>query len=480
MKSYKILLFIICAIGLLALLAIVYPQDGVTICGKILRMPTIHKIITPKEELDIEQYLKEQQEAHDALVAQLTDSAQIYRYPLENGDIRFWFPDSNINYFVPLFEKLDSAQAQGRTIRVMHYGDSQIEMDRLSDRLRAKLQSIFGGGGPGALPFQAVIRSLSVTQRSSGVSHHYAPYGDSTVSRNNGHYGPLMHAHHVAGQATATFTATKYRNADSALMAFSTISMIFDNQSDTCSATLTTKEGKSYTKSSNKKGVQRFYWCVDTTTEVRISFHGIADMYGVMVDNGAGVAVDNLPMRGCSGQQFTMINSSELTKAYALMDVGLIIMQFGGNSVPYIHNEKSLSTYTHSIGVQIDHLHKCCPDACILFIGPSDMCTTIAGEKTTYPYLPSIIQGIRDTVTQHNAAYWSIYDAMGGKSSMKAWVNQGFGSPDYIHFTQKGANIMGDRIAESFVNLYRYCRCIAKCNATSEIKPLEIINKEKK
>jgi hypothetical protein len=44
---------------------------------------------------------------------------------------------------------------------------------------------------------------------------------------------------------------------------------------------------------------------------------------------------------------------------------------------------------------------------------------------------------------------------MGGANSMSAWVDQGLGSGDYIHFSQRGADIMGDRLANAFDNMYR-------------------------
>ena len=54
----------------------------------------------------------------------------------------------------------------------------------------------------------------------------------------------------------------------------------------------------------------------------------------------------------------------------------------------------------------------------------------------------------------HGAAFWSIYHAMGGYNSMAAWVDQGLGGPDYIHFSQRGVDIMGDRLSKAFDNMY--------------------------
>ena len=107
------------------------------------------------------------------------------------------------------------------------------------------------------------------------------------------------------------------------------------------------------------------------------------------------------------------------------------------------------------MGKQIDRLHQCCPNALILFIGPSDMSKrTEEGNLYSYSWIPRVVEALRNAVCAHGAAYWSIYDAMGGANSMSAWVNQGLGSGDFIHFSQRGADVMGDRLATAFENMY--------------------------
>ena len=140
------------------------------------------------------------------------------------------------------------------------------------------------------------------------------------------------------------------------------------------------------------------------------------------------------------------------------MDIGLIILQFGGNSVPYLKTSKQISTYCQSLGRQIDHLHQCCPQAKILFVGPSDMSTRLRGQLQTYPAIPELIDSLAATATTHGAAFWSIYHAMGGHNSMPEWTRQGLAGQDYIHFSQRGADLMGDRLAEALDNSYTLYR----------------------
>ena len=455
MKAYKVLLFMAVAIALLAGVCYVFPQGRAHIGSVNLRFPTIAKVIGSQHELDVEAYLR-QQDSLAAVLDSLQDSMASYQQQLDSSDTRFWFPNDDDSFFDTLFAQLEQTGHTGRTIRIVHYGDSQIEMDRMSDRLRSRLQSLFGGGGPGLVPFATLIPSYSVSTYGTGNLVRQSPFGDSLVVRAGGNYGPMVQDFHVQGSATANIKATTHKNRDSRLTRFGRIGLLFCNRPGPLQATITAGAYSSQ-QTFEAEGVHLFDCRLDTLADaVRIAVQGTADLYGVMVDNGPGVAVDNIPMRGCSGHQFTQINRDQLTQAYSLMDVGLIILQFGGNSVPYLSSERSIEAYSNEMGKQIDRLHQCCPNALILFIGPSDMSKrTEEGDLHSYPWIPRVVESLRQTACTHGAAYWSIYHAMGGANSMSAWVNQGLGSGDYIHFSQRGADVMGDRLATAFENMYR-------------------------
>ena len=49
---------------------------------------------------------------------------------------------------------------------------------------------------------------------------------------------------------------------------------------------------------------------------------------------------------------------------------------------------------------------------------------------------------------EEQIAYWSMYDAMGGKDSMVRWVEVGLAGSDYVHFTRAGANKVGKMLYE--------------------------------
>lgn len=456
MKSFRIFIFMTLAIAMLGLVCAFWPKDGINIAGQNLHFPTLTKILNPQRQLDVEAFLA-RQDSLDAVIKTRQDSLAHFRHQVDSSEIRFWFPNNDDSFFDPIFAQMEHARSTGHVVRVLHYGDSQIESDRMSRRLRTYLQGKFGGGGPGLVPFSTLIPTLAVSTYGTGSLQRQSPFGDSTVVRANGNYGPMVQDFRINGSASSTITAATHNSCDHRLYHFSQFKMIFCNRPGPISVHFADRRG-SYAddQTCETEGVHAMSWHLDsTTTSVSISVTGTADIYGIMVDDGPGVAVDNIPLRGCSGHQFTQINADQLTAAYSQMNVGLIIMQFGGNSVPYISGQASIDNYCKSMGQQIDRLHKCCPGAKILFIGPSDMTTSNNGELHSYTCLPRLIETLQATANAHGAAYWSIYHAMGGHNSMEAWVNQGLGGPDYIHFTTKGVDIMGDRLVKAFDNMYQ-------------------------
>ncbi len=454
MKPPRILLFIACVIAALAAVGELMPDDGVEVAGRHLGFASLHTLVAQREAATP----VETTPAEPPEMLQLRDSVDYYRSLVARGDLRFWLPDAH--YLDAFWRAAERARRDGRTLRILHYGDSQIEMDHITSRLRANMQRRFGGGGPGMVPFHTITPSLTVSQSNTGEVVHLSSFGDSTVVRSSGNYGPMMQCFRLGGGAGTTLRASRSASVDDRTKRFSRITFVFNNRGNRVDATLSDRQHKAdYPQGTADGGVGSFVWQLDSATNaVRLNVHGTADLYCVLLDDGAGLAVDNIPMRGCSGQQFTLIPHEKLSAAYDQMDVGLIILQFGGNSVPYLKTSKQISTYCQSLGRQLDHLHLCCPEAKLLFIGPSDMSTRLRGQLQTYPVIPELIDSLAATAVRHGAAFWSIYHAMGGHNSMPEWTRQGLAGQDYIHFSQRGADLMGDRLSEALNNSYTLFR----------------------
>jgi hypothetical protein len=456
MKPRSIALFFAIVIAALAAISFVYPAQGVSVASHTWYLPSITQLAKggQMEEFDI---AAPNGEEIPPEVAGLTDSLDFLRHFVDTSDLRFWLPDSH--YFDPFWRQAEVAAQQGHIVRILHYGDSQIEMDRMTDRLRSYMQQTFGGGGPGMIPFRYIYGTQTIRQSTSGAITHLSSFGDSTVHRSKGNYGPMMQCFRIGGSATTKIEVSKRGKQYPRMSQFSRIVLLYNNNGDTLRTVFAHSDSVSDTLYATGRGVGRLVLhSQNPLSSFSLKVTGQADVYGITLDDGPGVAVDNIPMRGCSGQQFTTVSSDILSTAYSHLDVGLIILQFGGNAIPYLKSARSISSYCQEMGRQIDYLHRCHPGARILFIGPSDMSIRDSGSLASYPMIPQVVDSLIATVNAHNAAYWSIFHAMGGSGAMIYWESKGLAGTDYTHFTQRGADLMGDRLVQAFSDNYRlYC-----------------------
>ena len=99
------------------------------------------------------------------------------------------------------------------------------------------------------------------------------------------------------------------------------------------------------------------------------------------------------------------------------------------------------------------------PEAKVIFIGPSDMANVDStGAVSSYSVLPEVVKTLREAANESGAAFWNMYDVMGGKNSMAKWVHSGLAGADYVHFTPAGAKKMAHMLYETLQFYYKFYR----------------------
>ena len=157
-------------------------------------------------------------------------------------------------------------------------------------------------------------------------------------------------------------------------------------------------------------------------------------------------------MRGSAGMLFTKLDSRHLRKNLEDRDLGLLILQFGGNVVPYINDSTSAHRYGKRFAKQIQYLKSIKPNVPILVIGPSDM-----GAPDTYPMLEAVVKSLETATEDEGCMYWNLFEAMGGRGTIEEWASAEpkLASPDLIHFSPKGARIVGEMLDQAVRDEYK-------------------------
>lgn len=461
MKQSKVLLFFLSVFLMLFIVWLVYPVKGVQVGDLKLRFPSYQGYLADlqdsTEDVNVDSVLLAVQKSYE-MVEGSTDTLRYYYDYITSNPNRICLPEDDYTFFDSLFVEMAAAADSGRTVRILHYGDSQLEMDRISAVLRQDLQERFGGSGPGMVPMIQRIPTVSLSQNASGSLIRYAMVGDS-LTRKAPHkrYGPLTQFTEVSGNGTFTFNRTKNRYSQELVKSVSKVSVLLGQNTAGFGMTLKcdTLPVRNAVLDSAKAGVSLVSWSLPCDVEKgTISFSGGAEIYGIMLDSKeGGVTVDNVALRGCAGFIFSSINRQVMRESFAKTDTRLIILQFGGNAMPGIASKKAISSYVRKIVMQFDYFKEVAPEARLMFIGPADMCKSEDGNLITWPLLPQLNDSLKVNCLKNGVAYWDTFNVMGGPGSMRKWVSHvpALAGPDHIHFTHKGALEIGNALAKSFI-----------------------------
>lgn len=401
-------------------------------------------IVEEKKKVEEAKTLAEKKEAILKKPSRSTaDTLVLMQVEAMESPAKFYFANDDRSVMDKFFSTLEDVKKDNTTFRIIHYGDSQIEMDRISSYIREQLQRSYGGSGMGLLPALEVTPKYTVDVQSVGSWTRKLTFGSNDYRAKHNRYGPMAYfCQKDPGTASVVITAregTSYKNSH-----FSKCKVIIGALDNNLEINVAANGRNVGSKTLNPSSVEQVVvFDVDSAKgRVGLKFSGgKADVLGISLEGGHGVSLDNIPMRGCSGTVFKRINPETLRRTYQMLGVKMVILQFGGNALPGMSNKSSAEAYGKKFAEELKFLKSVDPGLLIFVIGPADMGVRINGVFQTHQQLENVRDALRRATLEAGGVFWDMYEAMGGKNSMVEWVKSkpALGSPDYIHFTQKGA-----------------------------------------
>ena len=368
-----------------------------------------------------------------------------------------------------LFNFFTKIKKNKQVAHILHYGDSQIEGDRITSYLRNKLQKYYGGTGNGLVQAYKLAESFSINQEILGEWHRYNIFGrrDSTVNHRS--YGAMGTFCRFA-PTNATETGKIYESA--VLFTRSKIAyqkdryytrmrMFYGNAKEPVLAEVSVDgEPATFQKLETGTSVKIKTWYFKKSPKtVRVKFTGSdsPDIYGISFEGNSGLVVDNIPMRGASGTDFTKLNYGNFKSMFDKLNVKMVILEYGGNIVPYLETNRGIANYGRAFAAQLRLFKKFNPTIPVIVIGPADMSKKEDGEFVTYPMLEPLIQEMKAQTLKKGYIFWDMYSAMGGENSMPEWVKNkpALAASDYIHFTTRGAHIIAEKFYEAIIQVQK-------------------------
>jgi hypothetical protein len=335
--------------------------------------------------------------------------------------------------------------AGSRPVRIAVFGDSFIEADILTVNLREMFQRKYGGCGVGFVNINALADAPrpTVKQKSDGFTDHSAmdvKGYDRTKLGISGHYaepangayvflrGQKRFASHLDTCSRSTIYFTSRYGAKISARINNSAEQFFNVPASGAMQTLHV-DGR----------IGSVKWTVNQANK--------SVFYGVSMDGGSGVTVDNFSLRGSSGTRIHAIPYQTLASFNSVRHYDLIILEFGLNVAS--PGSKNYAWYESGFLKTISYLKKCFPNTSILLLGVSDRGHRMEdGSIRTMPGIKLLLDTQNMMAKKSGIAFWNTFDAMGGDGSMVKMVENKppMANLDYTHINYRGGKMIAKKL----------------------------------
>lgn len=451
--------------------------------------------------------------------AQQIDTASVELDSVNVDTTSVIMPDNiilNPQAIVPFFRKLSQLGSglsvmKGDKVSIVHIGDSHIQADLMTDRVRKGLQRQFGNGGRGFVFPHNLARTngawdVRFTSNIGWQNHRLvgppdgSPVGLSGIAlttRSDDFAVEFNAKSPENGFNTIRIITPQNRNSFDLATSKKTITLesdvpkvirhkirsgeVLGSIADTYNVSVTALKKANGLRSSliragktlkiptggmQTKKVQRsefvplplladshsHYFQSDTSLEKiyllpRKGETSFALNGIVLENNSSGVLYHNI---GVNGARFSDYNKYPLFFAQLpALKADLFILSLGTNeSFDRMGADAFVETMRESIGrIRAEN-----PEACILVVTPPP---SLFRRRYTNAFAAAYAQAIRDNAAGMRYAVWDLYGQLGGMYNVNRNYRRGLVAGDRVHYTKKGYELQGDLLSRAIIRVYQ-------------------------
>jgi lysophospholipase L1-like esterase len=176
-------------------------------------------------------------------------------------------------------------------------------------------------------------------------------------------------------------------------------------------------------------------------------------VFGISVEDAAGIYLDNFGFRGNTGVLTNRISADIMKQFNTYLNYDLIIVHYGLNAVA--HGNQKFSWFENAQNKLIQKIKDAFPNTPILLVSTSDIGYNQDGTWITEPAVPYMVATQRAIAKNNKIAFWDLYSSMGGENTIVRWAQSDskMAAMDYMHLSAAGArkvaNIFYDKLMET-------------------------------
>jgi lysophospholipase L1-like esterase len=336
-------------------------------------------------------------------------------------------------------------------VRVVHFGDSLIASDHITDLVRQRLHERFGSAGRGTLFVDRLSRfagrrvrtgvasegwRLDVITMSKPIDRFFGYTGASFTAEKGGEntvfdVGPNRFVEVMylrtpdGGQLEAQADGQKIAELDTRGEA-STESFAFELPAGTQKLKLVAK-----------------------TKNVRI--------YGVALEARVpGVVYESLGLPGATAKVWLHPDEASFASQLAHRDPALIVTMLGGNDGLMLSKKRTtIQDIEANTRELVARLRRSAPGADCLMVSPMDAArVSVNGGMVSKPEVEEVRAVLMRVADAHGCAFWDMWTSMGGTGALERWWNAKMINPDMIHPMGYGGDLLGELMVSALMDAY--------------------------
>lgn len=374
--------------------------------------------------------------------------AQIFR----NAENRIQLPGDSTT-FRRLFGRLDSLVRFGRgQIHIVHIGGSHVQADIYSHRIREKLRNYYPGfeGARGFLfPYTAA--------GTNNPSNYKVEYGGRWTSCRNVSAQPCLLG--LAGISISTRDTNAWiriipGRETTGTYSFNRVRLFHPIDSLIPEVTVGEPGLVKRLRVNPILGFTEYY--INRNLDTLTFYIGKGDnkghtftLFGIqLLNDEPGIIYHSIGVNGAATSSY--LRCQLFVPHLKALEPDLVIFSIGVNDAhgPHFSKEKFMDNYRQLIA----WVKEAAPGAAILFITNND---TYIRRRYPNENHHAVREAMLELAADNGAGVWDLYTLMGGEGSISAWHARGLAQSDFIHFTREGYTLIGDKLFEAFLKLWK-------------------------
>lgn len=188
--------------------------------------------------------------------------------------------------------------------------------------------------------------------------------------------------------------------------------------------------------------------------KIRSLGNGEVRLFGVALErDGPGVIYDSLGLDGARASLLKRMNAEHWHDQIRLRKPDVLLIHYGTNESQA--ERMNIKRYAEDLSQTVGVLRMALPGVSCLIVAPMDRADKDEnGRLRTRPVVRRIVLAQRRVAHEQGCAFWNTWRAMGGENSMAAWYKRGLGGGDLTHPTRAGARRIGSMLFAALMDGY--------------------------